>query len=54
MEGLRQWWAGRTQREQRLLLVMFALLGIVLAWLLTLPCAAILSGMIYWLLSPRT
>ena len=34
MEGLRQWWAGRTQREQRLLLAMFALLGIVLAWLL--------------------
>jgi general secretion pathway protein M len=34
MEGIRQWWAGRSLREQRLLLVMFALLGIVLAWLL--------------------
>ena len=34
MEGLRHWWAGRTLREQRLLLVMFVLVGIVLAWLL--------------------
>ena len=24
-------------------------LGIVLAWLLTLPCAALLSGIVYWL-----
>jgi hypothetical protein len=24
-------------------------LGIVLAWLLTLPCAALISGIVYWL-----
>lgn len=31
---LRQWWGLRSVREQRMLLVMAALLGIVLAWLL--------------------
>jgi inorganic phosphate transporter, PiT family len=24
-------------------------LGVVLAWLLTLPCAALISGVVYWL-----
>lgn len=33
-ENLKSWWRGRTVREQRLLLVMFALMAIVLLWLL--------------------
>lgn len=32
--ALEAWWQGRTPREQRLLLVMLALLAAVLAWLL--------------------
>lgn len=32
-EGLKNWWAGRSLREQRLLLVMFALMAVVIAWL---------------------
>ena len=45
MEGLRRWWSGRTVREQRLLLVMFALLGIVLAWLVVVrPLADTLAA----------
>jgi general secretion pathway protein M len=32
-ERLKSWWAGRAPREQRLLLVMFALMAIVIAWL---------------------
>ena len=31
---MREWWAQRSQREQRLLLVMMALLGLVAGWLL--------------------
>lgn len=27
--------------------------GILLSWLLTLPCAALLSGAAYWLLAAR-
>ncbi|MGZ8336139.1 MAG: type II secretion system protein GspM [Allosphingosinicella sp.] len=34
MNALADWWRLRTQREQRLLFVMFALIGLVLAWLL--------------------
>lgn len=34
MSGLRIWWDGRSQREQRLLLVMLALLVLVFGWLL--------------------
>lgn len=34
MTALRNWWAGRTRREQGLLLVMAALAAIVLSWLL--------------------
>ena len=34
MEGITIWWRERTQREQRLLLFMFALLALVLGWLL--------------------
>ena len=34
MNGLSAWWATRSTREQRLLLVMFALIGLVLIWLL--------------------
>lgn len=34
MSGFLTWWRGRTLREQRLLLVMFALAAIVLGWLL--------------------
>jgi general secretion pathway protein M len=33
-ESLRSWWRGRTIREQRLLLVMFGLVAVVLLWLL--------------------
>ena len=33
-EGLASWWRLRTEREQRLLAVMFALIALVLAWLL--------------------
>ena len=33
-DGLRLWWAERSQREQRMLLVMFALLALVALWLL--------------------
>ena len=33
-ESFATWWRGRTTREQRLLLVMFALLAVVLLWLL--------------------
>ncbi|MGQ0560115.1 MAG: type II secretion system protein GspM [Sphingosinicella sp.] len=32
--GLRSWWDERSRREQRLLLVMFALVLLVMAWLL--------------------
>jgi|SoiMethySBSTD1v2_1073268.scaffolds.fasta_scaffold100596_4 general secretion pathway protein M len=32
--GIATWWRERTQREQRLLLAMFALLALVLGWLL--------------------
>jgi general secretion pathway protein M len=35
-ESLKAWWAARSTREQRLLLVMFALAGLVLVWLLVL------------------
>lgn len=35
-ESLKAWWAARSPREQRLLLVMFALAGVVLVWLLML------------------
>lgn len=35
-ETLRAWWITRSTREQRLLLVMFALVGVVLIWLLVL------------------
>lgn len=38
-EKLKAWWALRTTREQRMLLVMFALMGVVLAWLLILGVA---------------
>ena len=34
IETAKIWWRGRTTREQRLLLAMFALLALVLAWLL--------------------
>lgn len=34
IEGFSQWWRGRSRREQRLLLILFALAAIVLAWLL--------------------
>jgi len=34
MSGLAAWWQLRSQREQRLLLVMFGLLALVLGWLL--------------------
>lgn len=33
-EGFRRWWSERSLREQRLLLVMFALIGLVAFWLL--------------------
>ena len=33
-EGIASWWRLRTVREQRLLTVMFVLIGLVLAWLL--------------------
>ena len=33
-ESFKRWWQGRTLREQRLLLAMFGLLALVLAWLL--------------------
>lgn len=33
-EALKIWWRGRTLREQRLLLAMFALLAVLLLWLL--------------------
>jgi general secretion pathway protein M len=33
-ENLSRWWVARSQREQRLLLVMGGLLAVVLAWLL--------------------
>ena len=33
-ESFKLWWRGRTSREQRLMLAMFALLGLVLVWLL--------------------
>lgn len=36
MEGLRAWWGQRSLREQRLLLVMFALLALVALWLLAI------------------
>lgn len=35
-DTLKAWWAARSPREQRLLLVMFALVGLVLIWLLVL------------------
>ena len=45
IETARIWWRGRTTREQRLLLVMFALLALVLAWLLIVrPLNDALSG----------
>ena len=36
MGGMALWWRERTLREQRLLLVMFALVGLVLGWLLVI------------------
>ena len=36
MDGLILWWRERTQREQGLLLVMFALLALVIVWLLVI------------------
>ena len=36
MEGLRAWWGQRSLREQRLLLVMFALVALVALWLLAI------------------
>ena len=36
MEGMTTWWRERTQREQRLLLVMFGLLALVLGFLLVI------------------
>lgn len=36
MAGFASWWRLRSEREQRLLIVMFVLLGIVLAWLLVI------------------
>jgi len=36
MGGMTLWWRERTLREQRLLLVMFALVGLVLGWLLVI------------------
>ena len=35
-ESLKLWWRTRTLREQRLLIAMFALLAVVLAWLLVI------------------
>jgi general secretion pathway protein M len=35
-EGFKSWWRTRTLREQRLLLAMFALLALVLAWLIVI------------------
>ncbi|RJF92932.1 type II secretion system protein GspM [Sphingomonas cavernae] len=35
-EKFKAWWTLRTTREQRMLLVMFALMGVVLAWMLIL------------------
>lgn len=36
MARARLWWTGRTTREQRLLLAMFALLGVTIAWVIVL------------------
>ena len=36
-DGIAAWWAGRTLRERRLLLVMVALLAVTTAWLATGP-----------------
>ena len=36
MGGMALWWRERTLREQRLLLVMFALVGLVLGWLVVI------------------
>ena len=36
IDSLSLWWQGRSTREQRLLMVMFALAGLVLAWLLVI------------------
>ena len=43
MESARIWWRGRTEREQRLLAMMFALAVVVLGWLLVVRP---LSGML--------
>lgn len=32
MSSLRDWWAGRTEREQRLLLVLGVILGVLIYW----------------------
>ena len=45
MAALKIWWSQRTEREQRLLAVMFGLLALVLAWLLLVrPLAAALDA----------
>ena len=44
-ESLKLWWRTRTLREQRLLVAMFAVLAVVLAWLLVIrPIGDSLSG----------
>lgn len=35
-DNLKLWWSGRSKREQRLLLVMFGLIALVLVWLLAI------------------
>ena len=45
MSGLRLWWGERTPREQQLLMVMFALIGLILAWLVVVrPLSEALDG----------
>ena len=44
-ESWRRWWSARNEREQRLLLVMFALLAALLIWLLVVrPLAGALDS----------
>lgn len=44
-ENFRTWWQGRTLREQRMLLAMFGLAAVVLAWLLIIrPLSDALSA----------
>lgn len=35
-DAVKTWWAGRTLREQRMLLVMFALMAVVAGWLIVI------------------